>query len=403
MKFDIRVPNDVNLTKISELCTFTQGVQIPSSETFQEPEEGLIRYIYIRDLFSDDYIQYVEDKYPTKILSLTDIVMVNTGATAGDVYRGKHGVLCNNAFRIKIKHNSTNRLNQEYLWYFLNSHIKTRYLRRLFNTAGQPHVGHSNVAQLPIPMFPIEEQRAIADILGTWDEAIALTESLISALEVRKKGLMQKLLTGEVRFSEFDGEWEIKKIGRMAKLTAGGTPSTRKEEYWENGNVRWMKSGDIHLKQIFDVDGRISELGLNNSSAKMLPKNSVLVALAGQGKTRGTIAVNKVELSTNQSVAAIIPNPEIVNYAYLFLNLDSRYEELRRLSTGDGGRGGLNLKLLKNIKLPLPQLDEQEFIADVLLKCDEEMTILSDINLELQQQKKGLMQQLLTGQVRVQI
>uniref|UniRef100_UPI0030C840F6 restriction endonuclease subunit S n=1 Tax=Yeosuana marina TaxID=1565536 RepID=UPI0030C840F6 len=153
--------------------------------------------------------------------------------------------------------------------------------------------------------------------------------------------------------------WSVKRIDSIAKTSAGGTPSTRVKAYW-NGNVLWMNSGDLNKKIINEVEGRITEIGLKESSAKLVPINSVLVGLAGQGKTRGTAAINKVELSTNQSVAFIVPNSDLVYYKYLYFNIDSRYEELRRLSTGDGGRGGLNLKLINGFKIYIPSKVEQK-------------------------------------------
>jgi len=193
--------------------------------------------------------------------------------------------------------------------------------------------------------------------------------------------------------------WKLIQIGKHAKLVAGGTPSTLNSQYWEKGDVLWMRSGDIHKKRVYEVDGRITELGLKNSSATLLPVNSILVALAGQGKTRGTVAINKVELSTNQSVAAIIPGKEI-DYEFLFYNLDARYELLRRLSTGDGGRGGLNLQILKDIWCALPPLPEQRKIAEILSTWDEAIAASERLLASLRARKKGLMQRLLTGQVR---
>jgi type I restriction enzyme, S subunit len=253
-----------------------------------------------------------------------------------------------------------------------------------------------------IHLPPLPEQRKIAEILSTWDDAIAGTGQLIAALQQRKKGLMQRLLNGEIRFPGFDGDWKEYHIGKVAKLTAGGTPSTRVPEYW-GGDIRWMNSGEIHLKRIRDVENRITQMGLENSSAKLIPVNSVLIALAGQGKTRGTVAINKIELSTNQSVAAIMPNGKVLDYEYLFYNLDARYEEMRRLSTGDGGRGGLNLKLLSSIKVIAPSLPEQARVSDILRECDNEIELQQRKLSALQQQKKGLMQRLLTGQVRVKV
>jgi type I restriction enzyme, S subunit len=193
--------------------------------------------------------------------------------------------------------------------------------------------------------------------------------------------------------------WKLIRVGDYAKLVAGGTPSTRVDAYWEDGDILWMRSGDVHKKRIFNVDGKITKIGLENSSAALLPKNSVLIALAGQGKTRGTVAINKVDLSTNQSVAAIIPKKEL-DYEFLYYNLDARYELLRRLSTGDGGRGGLNLQILKNIWCAVPPLPEQRKIADILSTWDEAIAKTEQFIAILQTRKKGLMQRLLTGEFR---
>ena len=194
-------------------------------------------------------------------------------------------------------------------------------------------------------------------------------------------------------------EWECVAIKSFVKLTAGGTPSTMHPEYW-NGSIPWMSSGELNLKRVFSVEGRITEEGLRNSSTKIIPTHSVLVGLAGQGKTRGTVAINEIDLCTNQSVAAILPDKTKEYYLYLFFNLDNRYEELRRLSTGDGGRGGLNLGILGTLKIALPPRPEQRKIADVLSEWDRAIENLEKLITAKTKLKKAMMQQLLSGKQR---
>ena len=157
-----------------------------------------------------------------------------------------------------------------------------------------------------------------------------------------------------------NSDWDLRSIGSLADVFAGGTPSTQVDSYW-GGEIRWMNSGELNLRKVFEVENRITEEGLKNSSARLIPKNCVLIGLAGQGKTRGTVA---------QSVAAIYPSKEFVP-EYLYYNLDLRYNEIRDLSDGGGGRGGLNLKLIKSIEVPLPRLEEQKAIAEALSEIDE--------------------------------
>ena len=119
--------------------------------------------------------------------------------------------------------------------------------------------------------------------------------------------------------------FHIKKIKNLTQVTAGGTPSTRKKEYW-NGNIRWMNSGEIHLKRINEVKGRITMLGLQNSSTKIIPPKSILIALAGQGKTRGTTARLNLDTTINQNVAGIIPS-KFLSSDFLHLYLNPPYDD----------------------------------------------------------------------------
>ena len=142
-------------------------------------------------------------------------------------------------------------------------------------------------------------------------------------------------------------DWVVLKIGEMTEVSAGGTPATGNESYWFPPEVPWMSSGEVHKRRIYTTEKKISALGLTNSAAKVFPKKSVVMALAGQGKTRGCVAVLEAEVATNQSLAAIYPS-KAFDTDFLFQNLDWRYKELRSLSSGEGGRGGLNLSIIKS-------------------------------------------------------
>ncbi len=194
-------------------------------------------------------------------------------------------------------------------------------------------------------------------------------------------------------------DWEVKELGTFTDCTSGGTPSTLISSYW-GGKIPWMSSGELHLKRVKNVEGRITDLGLNNSSTKIIPKNCVLIGLAGQGKTRGTVAINFIELCTNQSVAAIFPRSSF-DSEYLFHNLDARYDELRDLSSGDGGRGGLNLTILKGLQIPFPSIEEQTAIATVLSDMDALLDSLDRLIAKKRDIQQAAMQELLTGKTRL--
>lgn len=161
--------------------------------------------------------------------------------------------------------------------------------------------------------------------------------------------------------------WQTKKIGEMCTLMTGGTPSRSKPEYF-GGDIKWLVSGDIHQREIFDCEGRITQAGMKGSNARLLPVNSVLVALNGQGRTRGTVALLRTPATCNQSLVSISPKDSIeLLPEYLYANLHARYQELRRMTGDDGNdRRGLNMALIRDIEVPVAPLSEQRRIVSLI-------------------------------------
>ncbi|PME29181.1 hypothetical protein BCV39_08650 [Vibrio sp. 10N.286.55.E10] len=200
--------------------------------------------------------------------------------------------------------------------------------------------------------------------------------------------------------SKLPEKWKILSIGDFAKTSAGGTPSTQIQEYWEGGDIPWMSSGEVHKKRVFAVDGRITQSGYGNSSAKLFPPKTILMALAGQGKTRGTVAISEIELTTNQSIAGISVTAKNVSPDFVYHNLDSRYDELRGVS-GGSGRAGLNLTIINEQELLIPPLPEQKKIAAILTSVDDVIEKTQAQIDKLKDLKTGMMQELLTRGVGV--
>ncbi|GEB95947.1 hypothetical protein GCM10009724_21860 [Microbacterium lacticum] len=289
----------------------------------------------------------------------------------------------------------THELETEYLFYWLSY----RGLWDIADVTSVPQINNKHIIPLQIQLPGKREQRTIADALGDVDTLIASIERLLSKKRDIKQGLMQELLTGRTRLPGFSGDWQTRSVGDLAQVRAGGTPSTSVPRYW-GGKIRWMSSGEIHKKRITEVDGRITDDGLRESAAQLLPVGTVLMALAGQGKTRGTVAVSEVELATNQSIAGILPSgthdPE-----FLYYNLDTRYDELRGESAGDGGRGGLNLTIIKKLRVLMPGIEEQRAVSGVLRDVDAEIGTLTRRLESARNIKQGMMQELLTGRTRL--
>ena len=258
-------------------------------------------------------------------------------------------------------------LNDKYVYYWLMS--RKSFIGSMVRKASIPRLSRKIIEKLRIPVPPMEVQCEIVRILDNFTE---LTAELTAELTVRKKQY------------EYYRDWLflnaknsiIRNIGSFAKLCAGATPSTSKSEYWENGNIPWMSSGEVNLGEVFDTEKRITQAGYDNSSTKMLPVNTVVIALAGQGKTRGTVAITRIELCTNQSLCGVITD-KTVNPEYLRYYLQTQYMKLRDVSAGDGTRGGLNLKMISSFEVPVPPINEQNKIVDALKVLDSYSTSLS--------------------------
>lgn len=181
---------------------------------------------------------------------------------------------------------------------------------------------------------------------------------------------------------------EYKKIDEVAECLAGATPKTSIPAYWENGTIPWMSSGEVNNKVIYKTGAKITQKGYESCSTKMVPPNTVVVALAGQGKTRGTVAITRIELCTNQSLCSIITTSELLpDFLYHYLN--GQYNKLRDISSGDGTRGGLNLKMIKNFLVPVPPLEVQREIVRILNNFAE-LTgkLTAELSVELTARKK---------------
>lgn len=281
----------------------------------------------------------------------------------------------------------------------LNSEL-VKYISSTARMDGLLNIPYDDYMSIEVRVPQSEDEQAkIADFLSRLDNTIALHQRKIDVLRRYKAGLLQKMFpkngetVPEVRFPGFTGEWEQRKVRDVAEIVAGGTPSTSKAEYWNPKEVPWLSSGEVHKKYVTFTDNMISQEGLNNSSAKIIKEDSVLIALAGQGKTRGTVAINRIPLSTNQSVAAMTFQCDIVP-EFVFSNLSGRYDEIRKMSSGDGARGGLNKQLVGDITIPYTSIEEQTKIGSLFMYLDDTIALHQRKLETMKKYKAGLLQQM---------
>lgn len=180
---------------------------------------------------------------------------------------------------------------------------------------------------------------------------------------------------------EIPEHYIIAKLKWISKLYAGGTPNKDNLKYWENGTIPWLASGEVNQEIVTTPTTYITELGFKSSSAKWIPKDSLIVALAGQGKTKGMVAYLNIDTTGNQSLSAIIPNKNKINAKYLYYFIKAAYKELRG-SAGDGQRDGLNLESLGSLITVYPPKSEQTTIVSYL------DTITAQIDQAISQKEK---------------
>ncbi len=194
-------------------------------------------------------------------------------------------------------------------------------------------------------------------------------------------------------------EWKKGVIEDIAKVSSGGTPSRQNDSYWFDGQIPWVTTTEVQFGVINDTEQKITEAGLKNSSAKLFPKDTILMAMYGQGKTRGQVAKLGIEASTNQACAALLLKDGFeVDYYYQYLV--SQYENIRELANS-GGQQNLSAGIIKGIHVPIPPQLEQRKIAKVLSTWDKAISTTERLIDNSKQQKKALMQQLLTGKKRL--
>ena len=198
---------------------------------------------------------------------------------------------------------------------------------------------------------------------------------------------------------EIPSDWEVMQLGKIAKVTSGGTPSRENKSYW-GGNIPWITTSLIDFNEIVNAIEFITNEGLKNSSTKLFSSGTLLMALYGQGITRGKTAILKIEAATNQACAAIILDEKKANRHFVFQYLINKYEDIRKLSN-TGNQENLNGELVKSIKINLPPLPEQIAIAQLLSTWDNAITKTQALIAQKEQRKKWLMQNLLTGKMRL--
>lgn len=330
-----------------------------------------------------------------------DSIICIVGNTIGSSFLVSNAILPANINQnVALVRPDRKKLDPRYLHLWIISSYIQWQVQQEASTQAQPSLSLKQVGDFKIVHPPLPEQAKIAQILSTWDQAITATERLLENSQQRKKGLMQQLLTGRKRLPGFDGEWESKSISQTGKIISGGTPDTNDSDLW-GGDVQWLTPTDITALKthfIYDTPRKITEKGVKESSAALMPSGSLCVCTRA---SVGLMAISTTPITTNQGFKSVIPNNKHdVEFLYYLFSFNRHV--FIRYSSGSTFME-LSKKDFVKIIFSYPPVAEQKAIARILASANDEIEQLQKRIDGLKQEKKALMQQLLTGKRRVQV
>lgn len=290
---------------------------------------------------------------------------LNIGSIAR--WKGEHEILVSPDYVVfKCLTEGASSIAPAYLDHFRETKTWDEFVTEGGDGSVRVRIYYKDIARIAIALPSFHEQQIIADCLSSLDDLITAQARKVDALKTHKKGLMQQLFPREgetqprLRFPEFRqaGEWVSGSLGSIFETTSGGKPSRAEKAYW-NGDIPWITTSLVDYRVINAAEEFITAEGLKNSSAKLFPKGTILMAMYGQGKTRGQVALLGIDAATNQACAAILPQIGIDPY-FVFANLAGRYDEIREISNS-GGQENLSQSLVRKIHVAIPIDDAEQY------------------------------------------
>ena len=392
--YNSEIQSDWEDLNIGDLIKFSGGSQPPQKVFIYEEKVGYVRLIQTRDYRTDNYKTFIPKDLARKFCEEYDIMIGRYGPPVFQVFKGLKG-----AYNVAlIKATPSKKVDPTYCYFFLIRPELRFYIESLSQrSGGQTGVDIDKLNEYPFPLPPLPEQKAIAQVLSTADAAIHTTEKIIAQKELRKKWLMQQLLTGKKRLKGFEGEWIEIHIRDVAKEIS----------------IRNKSDKQLTVLSCTKYDGLVPSLEYfgrkifadDVSTYKIVPKNHF--AYATNHIEEGSIGYQEIlDEALISPMYTVFKTDKTVNDNFFYKLLKSHplvYQYQNRMEGSIDRRGGLRWDGFSIIKIKLPSYEEQTAISQVLQAADKEISLLKAKAEKLREQKKGLMQVLLTGKVRLKI
>lgn len=335
------------MVRLGDVATFVNGYP------FKPTDWGIEGYeiIRIQNLTKGTLeSNYFSGSIPEKFKVTDGDVLISWSATLDIfVWKGNDAWLNQHIFKVvfdKIE------IDKSYFIYAIKNILDE--MRKQVHGATMQHITKGKFDNLQIPLPPLATQKRIAEILDAADALRRKDQELLKKYDELAQAIFIDMFGDPVKNEK---GWEVKTIGSITKVGSGGTPSRQVSSYF-NGSIPWVKTTEVNGEIITSTEELISDEALKNSSCKLYPKNSVIIAMYGQGKTRGQVALLGIEAATNQACGVIQPCAHL-NPKFLFNYLKFSYSEIRNLGRG-GNQENLNKGMIEDYNVMIPPLELQE-------------------------------------------
>lgn len=396
------LPQGWEVKKLEEIANIKGGKRLPKGENLLD-NNTKFTYIRVADFQDNGTINLQNIKFINentynvlKNYKIYDdnlyISIAGTIGKSGIIPKELNGaILTENAVKLEYIQNN---ISNKFMYFFTLSNIFKTQIQTSTKIVAQPKLAITRLKQIEIPLPPLKEQERIVGILdesfAKIDESIKILEQDLLNLDELMQSALQKafnpLKDNAKENYKLPQGWEWKSLGEIANTSSGGTPSRNKKEYWENGNIKWLKSGELNDGYIDFIEENITEEAIKNSSAKIFQKGTLLIAM--YGATAGKLGILNLDSTTNQAICAFLHKDKNIKFLekFLFYFLFFLRDKIIKDSFG-GAQPNINQTYIKNLQIPLPPIKEQEQITSHL---DELSSHVKNLKQNYQAQIKDL-------------
>ncbi|RKD90429.1 restriction endonuclease subunit S [Mangrovibacterium diazotrophicum] len=411
--------------KVVEISEIIRGVSYSKNDATSIKSESnclILRGGNIQDgnVVIDDDCVYVDSGLvkSSQFLRKNDIVIV--GSTGSKALIGK-AAICNEdrndiafgAFLMLLRPNKL--ITGRYFDYFFLSDFYRQEIRQLAGGININNIRKEHIENLVFPLPPLAEQQRIVakldSLFARIEKLKASMERIPQLLKDFRQAVLTQAVTGKLTEEWREGreleEWESSSIGKLFDVKTGATPNRSTTGYYSNGTIPWLKSGQVKNELIFEAEEYITEIAVKETNAKIFPIDTLLVAMYGEGKTRGQVGWMKLEAATNQAVAALVNEAmPLITRSYVFFYCLSQYNEIRAKAEG-GNQPNLNLSKIKNWEIQIPSIDEQKEIVrrveSLFAKADSLEAQYQNLKGNLEQLPQALLAKAFRGELVEQL